>query len=334
MEPLVTIIIPNWNGLKWLPSCLEALNEQTFPDFQTIVVDNGSTDQSIPWIKNNHPNITTIQLSRNHGFAYAVNQGIAHTQSPYICLLNNDTVPEPQWLENLVNALDKADRTIGGIGSMMLSLDDPSFIDDAGNTLSWYLAASKLGHGHKLRLYQANTDVFSISAGASLFRKTFFEKCGSFDEDFFAYLEDIDLCLRGNLYGFTFLICPSAIVLHKSHGSEIPKKTYVKLVTANRLALLLKNIPLHAALQNLLKIIYGQLYFFIAYGKPISSFKGYYNFFCRFTSILKTRKIILRDKKLPNSDIIYLLSSDPLNPPLSHFIKGYLKGIKNLFIFR
>lgn len=334
MEPLVTIIIPNWNGLRWLPPCLDALKAQTFKNFQTIIVDNGSTDQSILWLQKNHPSILTIQLRKNYGFAYAVNRGIAHTNSTYICLLNNDTVPDPYWLQNLVNAMDTADKSIGGIGSMMLSLDDPTVIDDAGNTLSWYLAAFKQGHGQKVRSYEEKTEAFSISAGASLFRNTFFEKCGKFDESFFAYLEDIDLCLRGNLYGFRFLLCPSAIVLHKSHGSEIPRKKYVKLVTANRLAILFKNIPFNVGLRNFFKIIYGQIYFFIAYGKPIASLSGYYNFFIRFISILKNRKEILNQTKLSDSSIMTILNNDPLNPPLSHFIKGYLKGIKKLFSIR
>ena len=334
MEPLVTIIIPNWNGLRWLPPCLDALKTQSFTNFQTIIVDNGSTDQSIPWLQKNHSDIITIQLRKNYGFAYAVNQGITHTNSTYICLLNNDTVPDRHWLKNLVNAMDTADKSVGGIGSMMLSLDDPTLIDDAGNTLSWYLAASKLGHGQQVLSYQENKEAFSISAGASLFRSTFFEKCGKFDEGFFAYLEDIDLCLRGNLYGYRFLLCPSAIILHKSHGSEIPKKKYVKLVTANRLAILFKNIPLNVGLRNFLQIIYGQIYFFIAYGKPISSLRGYFNFFSRFISVLKARKIILSQKKLSGATIMSLLNNDPLNPPLSHFIKGYLKGIKKLFSVR
>lgn len=333
MEPRVTIIIPNWNGDKWLPPCLDALKTQSFQDFQTIIVDNGSTDQSIPWIKKNYPNITTIQLDNNYGFAYAVNQGINHARSQYICLLNNDTIPDPSWLSSLVAALDTADESIGGVGSMMLSLDDRSFIDDAGNTLSWYLAATKKGHRQQLSSYLVRCKTMAISGGASLFRSTFFEKCGKFDDDFFAYLEDIDLCLRGNLYGFKFLICPSAIVLHKSHGSEIPKNTYVTFVTANRLAILLKNIPLNIALAKSLKIIYGQFYFFIAYGKPISSLKGYLRFFSRIPSLLRTRKIVLRNKKISNLEIRNLLSNKPLDPPLSYFIKGYLKGIKKLLSF-
>src|SRR5574341_925555 len=97
-SPKVTVIIPNWNGEKWLPDCLKGLYNQAFKNFETIFVDNGSTDKSVAFVKENYPQVQIISLQENRGFATAVNAGIRASRSDYIALLNNDTNPQPHWL--------------------------------------------------------------------------------------------------------------------------------------------------------------------------------------------------------------------------------------------
>ena len=333
MDPRVTVIIPNWNGIKWLPKCLEALENQSFKSFKIVVVDNSSTDSSLSWIQTNHPSVNILPLQNNFGFAYAANRGIEAADTPYVCLLNNDTVADKNWLERLYMRIDQSTSEVAGVGSLMLSLDHKSLIDDAGNSLSWYMAASKCGHGINLIDYTVDENPFSISAGAAIYRRQTLVSFGGFDESFFAYLEDIDLGLRARMNGLTFLLEKSALVLHKSHGSQFPQKKYVKQITSNRLAIIIKNIPIQCILKNIGKLIYGQIYFFIAFGKPISSLQGYFSFVAKAGHYFRSRKKNLSRTVLSIDEINSLLLDRPPAPSLQHFFNGYLKSLKNLLHF-
>ncbi len=200
----VTIIIPVWNGAAWLAACLEALAAQSFRDFAVIVVDNGSTDNSRALVARHAPQATLIAWERNRGFAAAVNAGIRASRAPYVALLNVDTRPRPDWLANLVRAMEASAPDVGGLASTMLSMADPAVVDDCGDTLSWQGAAAKRGHGQLAAAFNQDADIFSPCAGAALYRKSFLDELGGFDERYFAYLEDIDLGLRGRLCGYRY----------------------------------------------------------------------------------------------------------------------------------
>ena len=105
ISPSITVIIPNWNSQNWLPGCLDGLRAQTFRDFQVLLVDNGSSDSSVDFVKQHYPEVDIIAFSKNRGFAKAVNAGIKHSQSEYVALLNVDTVPQPDWLGNLLDVM-------------------------------------------------------------------------------------------------------------------------------------------------------------------------------------------------------------------------------------
>ena len=227
-----SVVIPNLNGARWLEGCLEGLAKQRHSGFEIIVVDNGSTDDSRDVVRRRCPDATLVALSDNHGFAAAANAGIVAARGRYIALLNNDTVPEPAWLGQLVEALDTNPPDVGAVASKMLSMDDPLIVDDAGDSLSWSGASCKLGHGEPASSYVRSTEVFSVCAGAALYRRTFLDELGGFDERFFAYLEDLDLGVRGRLAGYRYLFVPDAEVLHKGQGTGLPRPAYVRLVTA------------------------------------------------------------------------------------------------------
>lgn len=312
----VTVIIPNCNGLNWLDGCLAALGAQNMAAFHTIVVDDGSTDGSVSFIKENHPQIEIVELARNTGFANAVNIGIERAKTPYVALLNTDTRVYPDWLSSLVELIEISPCDVAAIGAQLLRMDDPERIDDAGDELSWYGAAVKRGHNEATTAYQEQEEIFSPCAAACLYRRDFLVKTGGFDAGFFAYLEDVDLGLRGRLLGYRYIYLPKAKVLHKGHGTGLAHGRYVEMITRNRLSLFAKNIPARLLLRHAAKLLYGQIYFMVLYRRPWSSIKGYLSFFLELPSIIPTRRRILAGISLPLDRIDALLHKHAPAPSL------------------
>ena len=187
-----TIVIPNINGKGWLKDSIESIYAQTEQDFDLIVVDNGSTDESLEQARSycTRPNFTLIENGRNTGFSYAVNQGIARAQSKYVVLFNNDAFAEPDWLAELIKTAD-ADPKIFAVSSLMLRYYEPELADDAGDYVTILGFACKRGDGLKASRYTKPCRVFSACGGAALYRKSILDEIGVFDELFFAYYEDV-----------------------------------------------------------------------------------------------------------------------------------------------
>jgi GT2 family glycosyltransferase len=324
-QPKVTVVIPNWNTKRWLPGCLDGLRAQRYQDFQVILVDNGSTDGSVAFVRQHYPQVRILTFARNKGFAPAVNAGIQQSHSKYVALLNADTVPRPNWLLCLVEAMEQSPPGVGCLASKMLRLGDPDVIDDAGDILSWYGVARKRGLGEPADSYNKAEQVFSACAGAALYRRTFLEDVGGFDESFVSYLEDIDLGLRGHLLGYRCLYVPGAEVLHQSHGSGIARSRYVYLMTRNRLKLLTKNIPLPLLLKHCWTLAYGQLYFFLVYKRPLHSIAGTIAWFIALPHLLRQRHSIQEKKRISNLELDAALSNDLEEIPLGEILKNKLR---------
>ena len=322
--PKVTIVIPVWNSGAWLPRCLARLSQQTFQDFETILVDNGSTDGSVDLARHNNPRLKIIAFETNQGFAAAVNAGIRQTRSEYIALLNVDTRPDPDWLEQLVCALDRSPVEVGSVSSKMLVLEDPDLIDDAGDTLSWYGSARKRGYQTPAVHYNELEEVFSACAGAALYRRVFFETVGLFDEEYTSYFEDVDLGLRGRLYGYRCLYVPEAQVLHQGHSTGVVGGRYVSLMTCNRLMTFLKNVPLRLLLKHGYHLLFGQFYFFLVYKKPWDSLKGYGRCLLKMPHIIRQRQRILPARAIPLEALDNLLSLELGEPALRDIIRHKL----------
>ena len=314
--PKASLIIPNWNGALWLPGCLEALKGQSYQDFHVLLVDNGSTDESIELAKKHYPRIEIIVLKQNIGFAAAVNVGIRNSQSDYIALLNADTIPKPDWLLNLVRTMETSSPEVGSLASKMLDMSNPDIIENGGDILTWQGAAIKRGHGFSADEFNRLEDIFSPCAGAALYRRSYFETLGGFDECFFAYLEDVDLGLRGRLLGYCCLFVPTAEVIHKGHSSSLDQSMYVRLMTKNRLMLILKNIPFRLLLKNVFALLHGQFYFLICYKKPISSLIGYISFIPFIFHTFRERRSIMRRCKLSHIEIDALLMKKMESPSI------------------
>jgi GT2 family glycosyltransferase len=307
----VSVIIPNWNGGKWLDGCLQALESQDYCDFEVLVVDDASTDGSSDHICEKFPGVRLLQLKEHNGFAKAVNAGISATSGEYVILLNNDTLPSFSFIRSLVQAMDSSPDNMGSLAACMRCMDNPTLLDDTGDILTWYGHALKRGHDRPLVEFKEDSEVLSACAGAALYRRTFFNNVGIFDEKFVSYLEDLDIGIRGRLLGYKCMFVAKADVMHKGHGSNLPKGNYVRLITRNRLMLICKNIPFPLLVKHFHRLLIGQVYFFIQYRQPFDSIVGYLSFLGLVPHVLQERRRILASTVLSTQDIERLLDHSP-----------------------
>ncbi|MBE5988394.1 MAG: glycosyltransferase family 2 protein [Paenibacillaceae bacterium] len=256
MQKKVTIIIPNYNGLKFMEPCFKALRAQSDQNFELLVVDNGSTDGSVKWLEDHQ--IPSIFLEENTGFSGAVNIGIRESVTPYVILLNNDTEPQPDYVKEMVKAIQRSPK-IFSVSSKMIQLYHKDLMDDAGDMYSVLGWAYQRGVGQKSSGYNKACRVFSACAGAAIYRREVFDKIGGFDEDHFAYLEDIDVGYRAKICGYENWYCPKAVVYHVGSGTSGSKYNSfkVKLAARNNLYLNYKNMPILQLILNFLPILVG-----------------------------------------------------------------------------
>lgn len=254
-----TVIIPNYNGMQFLEACLSSLREQKY-DFETILVDNASGDDSLLYVRENFPEVQVIAADKNEGFSAAVNRGIKAATTPYVLLLNNDTRVEKDFVKNLETALDKKTDYFG-IQAKMCMMSEPDRMDDAGDlycALGWAFA---IGKGKPQKNYNRFYPVFAPCAGAAIYRKEVMGEIGFFDEAHFAYLEDIDIAYRAKIAGYKNGFCPDAVVLHVGSGSSGSRYNAfkVRLAARNSVYLIYKNMPFLQVLINLPFLVFGFL---------------------------------------------------------------------------
>ena len=270
-----TIVIPNYNGIHYLENCLHSLEkEQAY----IIVVDNGSTDGSYEMTCEKFPTVKTIRFSDNMGFCKAVNAGIAASDTEYVIFLNNDTVAESGFVRALERVMDE-DNNIFSASAKMISMHEKEKIDDAGDlycALGWAFA---IGKGRPEYNYRKSYPVFAACGGAAIYRKRIMDKIGVLDENHFAYLEDIDLGYRAQIYGFHNVFAPDARVYHA--GSATSGSRYnafkAKLSARNNIYLIFKNMPILQMLLNLPFLLVGfgvKTLFFIKKGMGMPYING------------------------------------------------------------
>lgn len=273
----VTIVIPNYNGLRFLEDCLTSLEAQSYPA-HILVVDNGSTDGSVEWIRENHKAVRVIALKENTGFSKAVNIGIRKSETPYVILLNNDTKVKEGFTEALLRAIKKSER-IFSVSAKMLDMKNEEIIDSAGDlycALGWAYARGK---GKPQDKYNVPAKIFSACAGAAIYRKSVFAEIGYFDELHFAYLEDLDIGWRARIYGYENRYEPLAAVLHMGSASSGSRYNLFKtgLSSANSVYVIGKNMPFLQWVLNLPFLVMGysvKTLFFIKKGMGAAYVKG------------------------------------------------------------
>ena len=252
-ETTIDIVIPSWNGKRFLEVCLSSLRRQTCAGFHVIVVDNGSSDGSVEYLRAEFPEVEVVALHHNTGFSVAVNAGIAASRAPHVLLLNNDMEVAEDCLAELMAAMGRYPEA-DVFALKMINFHQRHLLDGAGD------AFLRGGVGYRLGTMEADgpvygTDrpVFGACAGAALYRRDFFTEAGLFDPEFFAYLEDVDLNLRAARLGKKMVYIATARVYHlgsATSGSKFNPLT-IRLSTRNNLFVLAKNYPLGLLLRFL-----------------------------------------------------------------------------------
>ncbi len=213
-QPLVSVIIPNWNGARYLPTCLDALRWQTYRPLEVIVVDNASCDDSLPLLRRDYPEVRLLALAGNRGFAGGVNAGLAAAQGGILALLNNDTEADPAWVAELVRALAEHPDA-GAAASKMLLFDRRDTIQSAGDIYRTNGVPGNRGVWEKdMGQFDREEYVFGGCGGAVAYRRQMLDQIGLFEESFFFNCEDVDLAWRAQLTGWRCIYVPTAVVYH------------------------------------------------------------------------------------------------------------------------
>jgi len=266
-SPLLSVIIPNWNGKRFLVECIDSLKAQTFQNFETVLVDNGSTDGSAMFVEETYGDfVRLIRIEKNLGFTGGNNVGIRAARGEYIILLNNDTWTDPHWLEELVKATEVADHRVGMWGSKIYAYDQRDRIEAVGELIYWDgLCRSKGQFELDQGQYEEMEEILFPPGCGAMFRKKVLDEIGLFDEDFFAYADDAEIGIRARLAGWEGLNVPKAILYHKNSGTGGQYSHFKAFyVERNRFWITIKYFPLYLLILSPLFTIYR--FIFQAYG--------------------------------------------------------------------
>jgi GT2 family glycosyltransferase len=304
----VAVLVINYNGKHYLKECLKSLKNQTYSDYDVYVVDNGSVDGSVEYVKGHFPWAKIIAFRENLGFAKAYNEAIKTVDADMVALLNNDTRVDKRWLQELISAMLK-DELIATVGSKILLYDNPQLLNHGGAKIT------PMGAGFDIGLYVEDCEKFNVKkyvgaacGAAMLVRKDLFLKIKGFDEDFFAYFEDTDFCWRAWLHGFKVIYVPTAVVYHISGGSWGPRNNPNRLFLGqrNRLISMIKNLELKNLCEAIpLSLSYDVLRSLILIGRRNA--RGFFalvkaNFWVMINlrKVMMKRRIVQSYKKIPD----------------------------------
>ena len=265
-----SIVTPNYNGERFLETFFESLNSDPEYIGEVIIVDNGSTDKSKEYIKRSEFNfpVTLIENTENLGFSPAVNQGIRKAKYVYIFSLNNDTQVKKGSIKALLDLISSRPEKFSE-QAKMLQYDNKELIDDVGdeyNLLAW---TKKTGENHDSNEYCEVKEIFSACAGAAMYRKSLLAEIGMFDDNYFAYMEDVDLAIRSRINGYTNLLCPDAIVYHIGSATSGSRHNdfKVRLAARNNVWTVYKNQPIPMKIVNFIFLFFGFLIKYLFFTK-------------------------------------------------------------------
>ncbi len=299
----ISVIIITWNGKDLLKSCLGSLEKQIYKNFQIIVVDNGSKDKTLEFIKKNYPNIKTIEFKKNSGFSKAANKGIKASKSEYVILLNNDTVADRNFVKNLSKSLI-SHKKYCGCTAKIINYFDKNILASAGDIMNNVGQSFARGLGDKASKFNKPEEVFLITGGASIFRKKAFEEIGFFDEDYFIYGEDSDWCFRAQLFGYKFWYEPKAIVYHQCKASSKKMSNIIDYFHFRNMTLtILKTFPLKLFLKRwrfiTIPLVHLNTFFYMTIkGHLIEAVRADFWILKCLPQILKKRSIIQSKRKV------------------------------------
>jgi GT2 family glycosyltransferase len=255
--PLVSVVVPNWNGERFLPSCLDSLRAQTYPRLEIVVADGASRDGSQALLGERYPEVCLVALNENRGFAGNVNAGILASHGDFVALLNNDAVADAKWIAELVAGFD--DPSIGSIASKMLLFDRPDVLNATGDYMRRNGLPGNRGIWERDQgQYDRSPEIFGACGGAVAYRRSMLDDIGLFDERLFYQCEDVDLSYRAQLAGYRCRYLPGARVYHRLGGTGGGAMTSY-YVGRNFIWVLLKNTPGRILRRYVLKIVWAQV---------------------------------------------------------------------------
>ncbi len=233
-QPLVSVVIPHWNGVEVLSECLESLSETKYPNMEIIVVDNASTDGSPDWVSLNFPQVKLIENDQNYGYAGGCNRGAKTAEGEYLVFLNNDTIQDHHWLAGLVDFMN-LNSNVAAVQPKILDFFERTKFDYAGGAGGWLdILGFPFARGRVFLeqerdngQYDKMRPIFWASGTAIMVRKSDFETAGGFDEIFFAHQEEIDLCWKFHLMGKEIWAIPNSTIYHKN-AVTLPMFTRMK----------------------------------------------------------------------------------------------------------
>ncbi|MEJ7768130.1 MAG: glycosyltransferase family 2 protein [Chitinophagaceae bacterium] len=251
MNPKVAIVILNWNGRNYLEKFLPSVLASTYSNYEVIIADNASTDDSVNWLRDRYPAVGIIQLPANFGFARGYNEALRQVTAEYFILLNSDVAVAPGWIEPVITLME-CDAVIGACQPKIMTFGDKTVFEYAGAAGGWLdvlgypFARGRIfdyceqDHGQ----YDSNANIFWASGAAMFVRSTVYKELKGLDEYFFAHQEEIDFCWRMQLAGYQVMVCPASVVYHVG-GGTLPKgnERKVFLNFRNNLIMLAKNLP-------------------------------------------------------------------------------------------
>lgn len=308
----VAVVVLNYKGWRDTKKCIGALLSQAYKDFEIYLIDNGSGDDSVGELTKLKDKRIHLHLEeKNTGFTGGANIGIKWAMEndfEAVALLNNDAAPEPDWLERLVDKLDNIE--ISAVTSLMLDKTG-KFIDDAGDIYSTWGIPSLRAENQPAEKAPESGFVFGATGGATLYRTEVFKEIGLFDEDFFAYDEDVDIAWRMQLTGRKVWYEKSAVVLHKhsATSSKMPGFT-IRQVFKNLPQVFWKNVPFPMIIPMFFKFVLVYIAFMF-YQIPKKAFgyalKGFFQSLALLPGSLKKRRHIQKSKVVSNDYIKSIL---------------------------
>jgi len=314
---MVSIIIINYNGGSDTLECLRALERQTFKEFEVILIDNKSLDDSVIQINDflrSNPlssSVRFVSLEINHGFAGGNLEGTKYAPGRFVALLNNDTKPDKAWLEELVTRMEN-DSGVGVCASRLVQ-DDSNLIDSAGDGYAKILRGFKIGEGKVANNFAEQKYVFGACAGAALYRREMLEQIGFLDTDFFLLYEDTDLNFRAQLAGWKVLYVPTAVVHHKVRSSiGVMSDTAVYYSLRNSELVRIKNVSFGVFLRCFPEFILGVISEFLYFAVKHKRFRLYIKAKRDALKMLPRmwgkRKMIMKTKKVSDSYLLSLMT--------------------------
>jgi GT2 family glycosyltransferase len=310
--PEISIIVVNWNGKPLLNDCLVPLLRQTHAACELILVDNGSSDGSVDWVRTEFSQINLVQLSSNQGFTGGNLAGVEAARGQFIALLNNDTRADERCLDELLLPMVRDSRI--GISAAKLLLDGSAAINSAGIGLTTAAVGFDRGYGEDSSLYALPEQVFGACAAGVLYRRSMLEEIGFLDNDFFLYGEDVDLSFRAQIAGWKCVYVPTAIVYHKLNTTARKlSDVHVYYHTRNLEFVWVKNMQTKLMLRYLHHKIFQEFgafcYLCLRHGKWRPFFRAKKDALKLLPLMLRRRREIQRRRQVSNEYIQSMLTS-------------------------